>query len=414
MTNRAPGAAAFLLIAVHAHASGTDAAPPVAVDWEAIAPALYSTEKNKDYDRDFDAFYRRWRSLRETGEQWLYEPAATLALQHLRTGDDELLRDAEQTWARYAELLSFDEPDHRGTPCRVFLEGKRCGDKKYLQLRSEYLLRAITGRRTLSDDQVREIARHGTGGWTRLPYRSPDQPITERDVAAGLHNQVWAYAILGEDELAARARRMIGELADWQADPLDGFPPDGTFRHSLARHEGGEYPGLVARDRGFSAWMSALIGAELYYADVVIGDERIRPMVERLSRGLMAAYIPARKESFGCNRRAGNPYIAYLAAPLVEIEQWPDLGYYADIHTPDLWLTHAYGGNAEGVETVRRWFRSDCERSAAKIVDVFKNGGGTKRAFGWTFKNGTAPMAVAAAAGERAAGAQAADSAGKR
>lgn len=366
----------------------------VAVD---VLDALFSRADHPHYDVDWQAYYERWRSFGPTTEQWLYDPAGTIVLQALRHDDDALMLAAIETHRAYAERLEFRDDDS------VALRPKPSGDRKYLYLRSEYLLRAAGSGRFLTDDQVRQIGSHVTGGWGELPYLRSDQVITERDVATGLAAQVWAYAILGEEEFAIRAQTMLASIDLWQRNPRDPFARDGSLRHSIALHEGLRYPGsAIAPDRGFSPWMTALVGAELYHASLVLPDTAA--LARSIARGLASAIteharLPldmitsdgseVARRATAVTHQARNRYEPYLCTSLVKPNLWPAedyLRWFTDLHTPDGWLLMAFAGNMDGVAHVERWFAAGAEKSTRTV------GPKHKRGFGWAFKNGTAPM----------------------
>lgn len=360
--------------------------PPTVPEGD-ILSKLYTTAEFPEWDRAWNRSYELKKTYTDDEiEEWLYEPPATIALQYLRTGREDLRQDFADIYELY--LSKF----FRNSQGQLMWWTRPYGDARFTPLRQEFLYREIFNSQGISDEWVRDISdasyqRRGSG----LPFDSPEKGITERNVAAQLHSQIWAYAILGEQLYKDRAEEMLGYVEAWQDNPGDGIPPDGSLRHSVARHEGNPYPGLdVPRDRGFSPWMSALVGAELYHFDVVFGGDRGKQVAIKLAEAMRLAYEPEfndRRSAYSGIDGYENDYQVYMAIPYKEgdftdreLVDW--VSYFADLHVPDMAVLYWYG-ESDLMSVVDHWFASDAYTSSRNISD------NVERAWGWQFKNGT-------------------------
>lgn len=243
------------------------------------------------YDRYFADQFRWARALpREDGSAWLFDRPSTLFQQYVRTGREDYLAAAVQSYRFYMSHLRRHAP--AGWPlCGggwSLGEVNAC-DPKYIYVEPILFALGLTGDDSQHDDALigRMIGTWDSGGWNAPagPYAKPGQWFTEREAGLGLLATVSAYEVTGDRRYLDAIHHRLDWLYQHQQHNPDGLGADGSWRNSWQVHEGEERD--PATDiRGSSPWMSENIVDGLWHAWLVTGDKRIPVMLTAFGRYL--------------------------------------------------------------------------------------------------------------------------------
>jgi hypothetical protein len=287
---------------------------------------------------------------------------------------------------------------------------KRACDNKYVYIEPIKVHVALTGDDALHDDQlVKDMSElvydNSWQGASYDLYDKENEVFTERHTGLSLLTLINGYELVNDETILSYVNQHIESLYQHQNNNPDGLSPDGSFRHSWARHEGLSYPGDGSfDDRRFSPWMMENISDALWQAYHVIKDNRIPEMLrfsgEALdmwgfanSKGYINRFgadlhsLP-KGESWrrGCNK---GDLILYSASSKANSEALiatqRSEGWYSDSHTSEAIFSLA----------VAYYFETNVDKAKAlkkRITNLHDNflkncGGGlsyTKRAFNWS------------------------------
>jgi hypothetical protein len=306
------------------------------------------------YDHFFATQFKWAEPLPRTeGPSWLFDRTSTLFQQYVRTGREEYLAAASESYRYYMEHLR-----------RVGAPGwPLCGggwslgevnvcDPKYVYVEPILLALGLTGDDSEHDDALiqRMIGSWDTGGWNfpAGPYSKPEQRFTEREAGLGLLATVSAYEITGDKGYLKRIDNRLGWLYQHQQHNPDGLGNDGSWRNSWQVHEGDTYD--PATDvRGSSPWMTENIIDGLWHAWLVTADPRIPTMITGFGRylehyGWMDLKTITDKEKDWRNPCSGpNGQITwYWSSAHASNKQLIDIenseGWYSDAHDVEMTL----------------------------------------------------------------------------
>lgn len=299
---------------------------------------------------------------------WLFDRPATLFKAYVRTGRNDYLRAAIESYRFYMKYIK-----RSGQPASPDCAGgwtyndKPC-DVKYVYVEPILLALALTGDDGLHDRHVIDLMTRlwANGGWNPPPgpYRTPNQYFTERLAGLGLIETVSAYELTADPAY----RKMIDDRVGWlyahQRDNPDKLGNDGSWRNSWNVHENdaGDPKG---DNRGSSPWMSENIIDGLWHAWLVTGDARIPPMIEGFGQYLERyGWIPdsllVKPHDWrnGCTGPDGQIawYWSSAHAPAAALEK---------IQNSDGWYSDAHDVELAFVVAAARYFEADPKRAAA-------------------------------------------------
>jgi hypothetical protein len=148
---------------------------------------------------------------------------------------------------------------------------KGSADLKYVYPRAQHIHYLLTGdERALEAGRIMaklilnhwDPAYHG-GFWT------------PRHEGYGLLGVVHGWELTGDPAYWKKARTYADALYEHQKQPLDGLPPDGSFRENWAQYDPSE-----AKFKGAtSAWMMAILLDPMFHYWTLTGDSRVPEMV---------------------------------------------------------------------------------------------------------------------------------------
>jgi hypothetical protein len=243
------------------------------------------------YDRYFAAQFKWAQPLpRDEGSSWLFDRPTTLFQQYVRTGREDYLAAASESYRYYMDhLRRIGAPGWPLCGGGWSLGKVNVCDPKYVYVEPILLALGLTGDDSEHDPALveRMVGTWDTGGWN-FPagaYTKPEQRFTEREAGLGLLATVSAYEITGDKRYLKRIDDRLGWLYQHQQHNPDGLGDDGSWRNSWQVHEGDSYN--AATDvRGTSPWMTENIIDGLWHAWLVTGDRRIPPMITGFGRYL--------------------------------------------------------------------------------------------------------------------------------
>lgn len=228
---------------------------------------------------------------------WLFDRPTSLYKGCMRTANPECYIEAFSSYQFWMSSLKRDGTMEEGKGGSLIDDALNPGkhkDSKYVYIEPIKIHLALTGDDTLHDNNfVLDMANlsrnnHYYQAKVDIPYVKQYQSFTERAAGLALLAQVSAYEITGKQVLLDDINKRIDVLYEHQLNNPDGHPSDGTWRHSLAKHEGGAYPGdNVDYDRRFSPWMTENIIDALWQAYQVTNDQRIPEMIRYAGEGLL-------------------------------------------------------------------------------------------------------------------------------
>jgi len=231
-------------------------------------------------DRNFPGSLRYIDS--DVYHHWLFDRTSTYYTQYARTGERRFL-DAAYHCANFVRLHTEMRPPDAGTFT------PKGPDVKYVYPRAMHTHYLLTG-----DDRALEagqaMARFCLTRWE--PRYEPAQYVqpplgvdpekdrkfwSTRHEAYGLLGVLHGWEMTGDQAYRRRMVEYLDALADHQAHPPDGRPPDGSWRQNWALYD----PNETLLAGGASPWMTAILLSALFHAWRVTGDERIPGMVTR-------------------------------------------------------------------------------------------------------------------------------------
>jgi hypothetical protein len=213
---------------------------------------------------------------------WLFDRTSVYYKQYVRTGDRGFL-EAAYHCATFLRLHT----EMSGPDAGFFtLKGP---DVKYVYPRAMHLHYLMTGdERALEAGKV--MARYCLTHWDPVyrpgRYSQPgvdvdpekDRPFwSTRHEAYGLLGVLHGWEMTGDETYWLKAREYVDALASHQAQPPDGFPPDGSWRQNWALYD----PSETLLAAGASPWMTAILLDALFHYWWTTRDARIPEMVTR-------------------------------------------------------------------------------------------------------------------------------------
>jgi hypothetical protein len=241
------------------------------------------------YDRYFAAQFKWAQPLpRDEGSSWLFDRPTTLFQQYVRTGREDYLAAASESYRYYMDhLRRFGAPGWPLCGGGWSLGQVNVCDPKYVYIEPILLALGLTGDDSEHDSALieRMLGAWDTGGWNfpAGPYTKPEQRFTEREAGLGLLATVSAYEVTGDKRYLKRIDDRVGWLYQHQQHNPDGLGDDGSWRNSWQVHEGDSYD-RATDVRGSSPWMTENIIDGLWHAWLVTGDRRIPPMIAGFGR----------------------------------------------------------------------------------------------------------------------------------
>ncbi len=241
------------------------------------------------YDR-YVATQFQWAAKlpRDDGSAWLFDRPTTLYQAYVRTGREDYLAAAIESYRFYmSHLRRFGAPGWPLCGGGWSLGKVNVCDPKYVYVEPILFALGLSGDDVDHDDALieRMVGAWDTGGWNFAagPYDKPEQRFTEREAGLGLLATVSAYEITGDKAYLIRIDSRLGWLYQHQQHNPDGLGNDGSWRNSWQVHEGDSYN--PATDvRGTSPWMTENIIDGLWHAWQVTGDQRIPTMITGFGR----------------------------------------------------------------------------------------------------------------------------------
>jgi len=220
-----------------------------------------------DYDRlvekNFPASLKYIDSTRY--DHWLFDRTTCWYKMYVRTGEQKFLEAAYEA-AHFMRTHSRMQ----GTDAGAFIP-KGTPDLKYVYPRAQHIHYLLTG-----DERAREA-----GGIMAKLILDRWDPVyhggfwTPRHEGYGLLGVIHGWELTGDPSYWNKARAYADALYKHQEQPLDGRPPDGSFRENWAEYDPseGKFKGAT------SAWMMAILLDPMFHYWTLTGDSRIPEMV---------------------------------------------------------------------------------------------------------------------------------------
>lgn len=369
----------------------------------------------EDAQKDYWRAQYYWASqldyANSTLANWLFDRVTALYKGCMRTGVASCYVEAYSSFNYWMENLKRDG-DWSDCMGGSLLAGpiKAC-DTKYTYIEPLKIHLALTGDDSqfdhafvsalaeLSDKQHYYQAKYDDA------YDAEEEPFTERGAGISLNAMVNAYEITGDETLLTNINTRINVLHQHilKENP-DGLPLDGTWRHSWARHEGGDYPGDNSQDdRRFSPWMTENITDALWQAYQVTKNPIIEEMLVASAMGLLNhGFVdsPTYKNDLGhsLSEQTGKYWVhscnstktsllysgSSTAGNEAIIKTQSNDGWYTDSHNPEAILSLALGAlftdNVNDRELLINKIQSI---ESGYLNDICGSISSTKRKFNW-------------------------------
>jgi hypothetical protein len=251
---------------------------------------------------------------------------------YIQTGDVAWARHAHRASRYYVSKIALDSTSH--TPyARGAWMGKApswsgdTGDVKYSHaggLFTDYLL---TGDARLLDpiSAVADFAM-ATVSFRLFPYAQTSGLWTERHLAAGLGNIMYAYEVGGDATRKSQLQTIITGMQTDVTTPPSGYPADmrGVLLHRPEVHEGDSYSDTI-----MSPWLSGLLCDVLMHYYLISSDNRALNFMSNY------AQFVADRGIYNDIYETNSVYVPWY---IVGVNgAYTDSGVYDDIqHTPDI------------------------------------------------------------------------------
>jgi hypothetical protein len=228
-------------------------------------------EYDKCAERSFDKQLSVMSSMK--GSPWLFDRTTSIYKMYVRTGELKYLKAA--------------------THCAHFVRNNSAESGKFNMSRKfmlvypraqgiQYMFSGDPRSLSMLQAQSKYFDRIATERWAK--YVPNKGMWTERNAAYAWSALVYAYEIIGGEDLWKRMVMYADRLYEHQSNPPDGKPADGSWRHRWAQHDGSE----ANFEGGSSAWMTALLLDPMFEYWLLSGDERVPEMVTRWCEFLVA------------------------------------------------------------------------------------------------------------------------------
>lgn len=256
-----------------------------------IAP--FATGESNDFYKAQLKWVKEFNYATSTIANWLFDRTTAVYKGCMSTGDVSCYKEAYMSYHYWMSSLKREgNLDSCKGGSLLAGEPKNC-DSKYVYTEQIKLHVALTGDDSQHDlSFVRDIAamrdQHYYQPKVDDPYDNQNESFTERAAGLVLLAQINAYEITGDVEIYENILQRINVLYEHQNSNPDGLLVEGAWRHSWAKHEGGDYPGDgKLDDRRFSPWMTENIVDSLWQAFQLTSDQRIPEMIIKASRALI-------------------------------------------------------------------------------------------------------------------------------
>lgn len=224
---------------------------------------------------------------------WLFDRVTSLYKGCMRTENAACYQEAFQSYDYWMKSIQREGGLSNCLGGSLIGGEQKACDTKYTYLEHVKLHLALTGDDTLHDNELLDaMARLSREqfyyqGRVDSDYNSQRKFFTERAAGLKLLAQVAAYELTGSQEALDSINQRVSVLEGHQLSNPDGFPADGSWRHSWSRHEGDSYPGDYNKDdRRYSVWMTENIIDGLWQAYQVTNDDRIPDMLVRAASAI--------------------------------------------------------------------------------------------------------------------------------
>jgi hypothetical protein len=198
-------------------------------------------------------------------DHWLFDRTTCWYKMYVRTGEQKFLQAAYEA-ANFVRTHSRLEGPEAG----AFLP-KGSADLKYVYPRAQHIHYLFTGdERALEAGKI--MAKLILNRWDPVYHGGFWTP---RHEGYGLLGIVHGWELTGDPAYWKKARAYADALYQHQKQPLDGRPPDGSFRENWAQYD----PSEAKFSGATSVWMMAILLDPMFHYWTLTGDERIPEMV---------------------------------------------------------------------------------------------------------------------------------------